>query len=492
MFSEVASSAALWDTFYARTGGLGNHVAVSTAAGDTSFAQLWSEADRLGSTLGRAGVPEGAVIGLALRNSPMFLVSFLALCRLDATVALIPPQYRHSELVTLVAGAQPAAIVTNAEGALTIKAAVSIMRSEREAGLELLFPARRPEDRSPVSAALLKFSSGSTADPKGIALTAANVIAEASNVTSTLELGPADRILAAVPLFHSYGFDLGLLPTLTAGSTLVLGDAMAPRRTVAALSEGGVTAFLGVPAIYRAILSSSISSPRDLSHVRWLLSCTAPLGEEVITAFATRFNGLICQHYGSSEAGAVTNHVPSEILRRPASVGRPLHGVDVLVANEGGDRVPPGTEGEVVAASAAVASGYVLGAPPGVSPLRDGAFWTGDFGVVDGDGFLTLRGRKDELINVGGLKVSPVEVRAVLERHPTVGAAAVIGLPDPLGGEVVYAVVELRGKTSEAELLGFCRSALAEHKVPRRIEIRDALPRTASGKVRLRLDDLDT
>jgi long-chain acyl-CoA synthetase len=394
------------------------------------------------------------------------------------------------ELAALVGGVQPTAIVTDAEVAATFAAAIPIARSQWADGVEVLLPAHPADPGRFAPAAVLKFSSGSTAEPKGVALTAANVIAEAENVTSTLELGPGDRVLAAVPVFHSYGFDLGLLQTLYAGSTLVLTDVLAPRWVVATLADDGVSAFLGVPALYRAILASSISAPADLSHVRWLLSCTAPLGEDVITAFEARFHAPICQHYGSSEAGAVTNHVPAEILRRPSSVGRPVNGVDVFVAGHEGERLPPGSEGEVVAASAAVARAYALGAPGGISPLRDGAFWTGDLGVLDGDGFLTLSGRRDALINVGGLKVSPVEVRTVLERHFAVREAAVIGIPDAIGGEVVYAVVELRAQASESELLRFCRAALAEHKVPRRIEIRDTLPRTASGKVRLRLDDL--
>ena len=489
--AEVVSSSALWDTFRARTRGLDDRPAVSAAAGDMTFGVLWSEADRLASLFARAGVAEGSVVGLALQNSPAFAAAFLALCRLDATIALIPPRYRESELVPLVAGVQPAAIVTDTELADTIAAAVPTAHSESTGELRILFPADRPARGRSIAAALLKFSSGSTAEPKGVALTAGNVIAEADNVMSTLELGPADRILAGVPLFHSYGFDLGLLQMLSAGSTLALLDAFVPRRTVAMLADGGVTAFLGVPALYRAILSSRMSSPPDLSHVRWLLSCTAPLSEDVIRAFDHRFNALICQHYGSSETGAITNHVPSEIRARPGSVGRPLNRVEVMVANDEGEWVPPGTEGEVVASSAAIGQGYVLGAPAGVSPFRDGNFWTGDLGAVDGDGFLTVRGRRDAMINVGGFKVAPAEVKAALERHSAVSEAAVIGVPDALGGQVVYAVVEVAGPATESELLDFCRAALAEHKVPRRIEVRGALPRTPSGKVRLRLDDLD-
>jgi long-chain acyl-CoA synthetase len=166
-----------------------------------------------------------------------------------------------------------------------------------------------------------------------------------------------------------------------------------------------------------------------------------------------------------------------------------MSGVEVSLVEEGRP-VPPGAEGEVVVTSGAVARGYVLGAPDGRSPLEDGTFRTGDIGRLDADGFLTLVGRRDSMINVGGLKVSPAEVSATLERHPAVVEAAVLGFPDRRDEEVVYAVVSLSGPADESELVEFCRESLAEHKVPRRIEIRDALPRTATGKVRLGVDDL--
>jgi long-chain acyl-CoA synthetase len=487
---EETSSSALWEAFHARTKGLGDRTAVSTSTEELSFDALWAEANRLASLFVRAGVVEGAVAALAVRNSPRFVTAILALCRLDACVALLSPQYGPGELSAVVTGTGTACIVTDADLAPGIAAAVPIARSSAVGGHEVLFPAN-VKGGPARSAALLKFSSGSTAEPKGIALSAANVIAEVENVTRTLGLGEGDRVLAGVSLFHSYGFDLGVLPTLHAGSTLAHEDVFVPRRTLAALTDPNIAAFLGVPAQYRAFLATRVDAPPDLSGVQWLLSCTAPLAPEVVTAFIDRFGVPICQHYGSSETGAVTTHVPSEVHRRPASVGRPMAGVRVTVADPDGSALPPGAEGEVVVESDAVAGGYVLGAPPGRSPFRAGSFWTSDLGLMDEDGFLTVLGRRDALINVGGLKVSPAEVAATLEAHPAVREAAVVGVPDGQGDEVPYAVVALSGPADESDLIAHCRAALADYKVPRRIEIRDELPRTAAGKVRLTPGDFE-
>lgn len=478
----MAGSSLLWDAFASRTAGLGERPAVQAPGVGLGFADLWREAERLATVFLEAGVREGGVTGLALDNSELFPPVFLALCRLDATIALLPPQYGRTELTAVASGVSLSGIVTDAETGPRIASAIQVASASSERGVQVLMPASvngagAVMDDEP----LLKFSSGSTAKPKAIALTAANVLAEADNVAATLELGPGDRILSGVPLFHSYGLDLGLLPTLYWGTTLVLEDSFVPRRTMRRLADG-VSAFLGVPAQYRAFLSAQIETPPDLSSVRWLLSCTAPLAPETVTEFGGRFGVPICQHYGSSETGAVTNHVPAEVAGRPASVGRPLSGVEIEVDEDG----------EVVVESAAVARRYVLGAPPGESPLRDGVFRTGDLGRIDSGGFLTIDGRRDAMINVGGLKVSPAEVAATLERHSAVREAAVLGFPDGRGEEVVYAVVESSGPVGEDELIVWCREGLAAHKVPRRIEIRDALPRTATGKVRLGVDDLHT
>lgn len=485
----AGSSSQLWDAFQARTGNLGEEVAVESAGVELGFGELWRQADAFTNRFLDSGVREGRVAGLALGNSPLFPAAFLALCRLDATVALLPPQYGRTELKAIAEGVGLSSIVAEAESGPRIAAAIPIANASAADGLRVLVPTAgkdvRPASRDE---ALLKFSSGSTAQPKGIALSADNLLAEAESVTTTLELRQGDRILAGVPLFHSYGFDLGVLPCLHSGATLLLEDAFVPRRTLRRLAYR-VTAFLGVPAQYRAFLTTRIDKVPDLSGVRWLLSCTAPLGPETVTEFMDRFGAPICQHYGSSETGAVTTHVPSEVPARPDSVGRPMAGVDVSLV-EDGRPVPPGSEGEVVVASSAVARGYVLGAPEGPSPLGDGTFRTGDIGRMDSDGFLTLVGRRDAMINIGGLKVSPAEVSATLERHPAVREAAVLGFPNGRDEEVVYAVVSLSDHVGEVELVAFCRENLAEHKVPRRIEIRDELPRTASGKVRLGVDDL--
>lgn len=494
---RVLDPVGLWQVFREQTAPLSPRSAVSTPQGELSFAALFERGDALAAALARAGVQEGTLVALALPNSLAFVPSLLALLRLSATVALVSPRYRASELASVQDGVRPGCFLTTPGLAGVLCEGLKIGRSSTlgagEAGedLALLFPS--PSEPGAVSnrrLALVKFTSGSTGVVKAVGLTADNVLAEARNLVATLDLSPEDRILAPVPLFHSYGFDLGVLSMLYSGAHLGIRDGFVPRRTLSELGRRDVSVFLGVPSMYHIFVETLLTDTPDLSRVRYLLSCTAPLRPDRIEAFNARFRAPICQHYGSSETGAVANHVPSAVLERLDSVGRPVENVQVEILDADGRPLPVGAEGEVVVRSEVVAPGYLMGGVSDASRFQGDRYRTGDLGRLDADGFLQLSGRVDQVINVGGFKVSPHEVIQVLEQVPAVREAAVVGVEDALGEEVVYAAVTLKAPTTEREILEFCRSRLSDYKIPRRIEIRDEMPRGPSGKIRFSREEV--
>lgn len=442
------------------------------------------------------GMTEGHIIGVALPNSLSFVPTFLALTQLAATTALISVKYSRNELLAICEGIRPQGVITTESNVSTVQAVSEIIDIRKIEGFfrpeTLCLVKLRSEDRKvPVAdAALIKFSSGSTGEPKGIPLTAANIRAECENVIGTLSISERDIIYASVPLYHSYGFDLGVLASLAGGASLVIRDSFVPRLAMKEFRSEKVTIFLGIPVMYRFLADQQLSFKPDFSTLRYLLSCTAPLSSSLIAAFYDRFHVPICQHYGSSETGAITTHRPEEVLKRINSVGIPMKNVLVTIRDDDGHEVTRGTEGEVAVQSEAMAHRYLMGAPSGRSPFQNGYFRTGDRGSLDQDGFLFLHGRSDDMINVGGLKVSPHEVTQVLERHPSVREAAVVGAKNPMGEEVVYAIVSLRAAVTEAKLLEFCREHLADYKIPRRIDIREELPRGASSKIKIRPEDI--
>jgi acyl-CoA synthetase (AMP-forming)/AMP-acid ligase II len=473
-----------------------------------SFAEVFAAADRLADTFSNLGITRGSIIGLTLTNTVEFVPLLLAAFRCSATVALISSRYRASELRNIQEGISPSCYVTSGSSGQQLQNELSSIVGNAKSvtpdgtALRLLFPERPPPnpyesqeetvlERLPSSEhALIKLSSGSTGMPKGIALSAANLLAEAENIVSTLQLTPNDQVLAAVPLTHSYGFDLGVLPMLYSGVSLVARDEFVPRRLLADMANKRTSIFLGVPSIYRTLVNIPVSSKPDLKHIRYLLSCTAPLYPDLINSFHDKFDAPICQHYGSSETGAATTHSPSKVLAHPTSVGSAMNNVTITVIDDRGRELGRGQEGEVVISSQAVALGYVMGAPAGESPFRARAYLTGDLGYVDDEGLVHLTGRKGHIINVGGLKVSPSEVVQVLERFPPISEAAVVGVAGTSGEEMVCAVVTLRQPTTADEIVAHCRDNIADYKVPRRIEIRDELPRGATGKIKLTAADL--
>jgi long-chain acyl-CoA synthetase len=499
MIESPEGTSQVWTAFRQRALRHPDKTVVEADGQSLTFRQLLSASEEAAGTLQQSGVRSGSVVGLLLPNCSAFLPLFLAACKASAATALFPVQLGALELRTILESIPIHSLLTVAgqvdrlAGQLHIREEKPLATSHFGDSVRQIFPcmevakivtvpADTAQDLAPHSAAVVyKFTSGSTGKPKGVALSAANLLAEAENVVSTLELTSKDRIFAPVPLAHSYGFDLGVLAALASGATLVLHSAFVPRRALAELINGA-TVFLGVPSMYRAMLETRLETQPDLGRVRYLLSCTAPLNPEVIGAFHERFRAPICQHYGSSEAGAVANHVNSEVMRRPTSVGRAMNNVEVRIVDEQGQPVSAGIEGHVVVRSPAVARGYVLGAPSGPSPLRNGEFRMGDFGVLDVDGFLEVRGRSDQMINVGGLKVWPEEIMRTLESHPAVHEAVVFGVRDSNGEYWVGAAVAVSDGVDEAQLQSFCQARLAPFKVPRRIEIRRELRRGPTGK----------
>lgn len=479
-------AAALWDAFHARVPGWAGLAAIRTPASLWTFGDLAGRADRLGRALRAAGLEDGAPVGLHLPNGAPFVAGVLALARAGAVVGLVSPRYEPAELGAVAEGAGLRWFLTTDPaglGPLTDRID-SVTEFDLGGQPVRLVRLEGPEaTRLPADTALVKFTSGSTGTPKGVAMSAAAMLAEARHLAATLGWQPGTRILAPVPISHSYGFDLGVLPVITTGAELFLPDAIIPRRLFATLAEQRTEIFLGIPTLYRQLLQSRFEAPA-LPALRFLLSCTAPLPEALIAEFHERFGLPICQHYGSSETGAVANHVPAEVLARPGSAGRPIDGVTVRIVRPDGSEAPTGEEGEVVVSGPTVAIGYVMGGPT-PSPFADGAYRMGDAGVMI-DGFLHLRGRLDDMINVGGFKVWPAEVVRVLEACPGVLEAGVAEGVTASGETVVYAQVTVdRRAPTEAAIQEHCRLALAPYKVPRRIDIVAELPRGATGKIRI-------
>ena len=297
------------------------------------------------------------------------------------------------------------------------------------------------------------------------------VLSDASLVSARLGLGAGSRVLVSAPVQHVYGFNYGLIaPLRLGGSVYYAGPRVIPSQLARAAHREGADTLVGHPALYQLLAQDATTgATADLGPLDQAISAGAPLPAGSVLAITSRHRFELHNCYGSSEAGAVTLSAVQG-SEPPGDAGLLLDGVDASTS-----------EGELVLRTPSLAAGYLT--PAGLGPLRaDGAWYrTGDLAELHG-GRVRLKGRVANVINVAGRKVSPEEVEAVLVEHPGVIDAEVYAEPDQVRGQVPVAAVTLRDDVPVAEVLGWCRARLAPYQVPRRIEVRDQLNRTETGK----------
>jgi malonyl-CoA/methylmalonyl-CoA synthetase len=410
-------------------------------------------------------------------------------------VVLVPMSvlYRRREVAHVVGDAEPRAVVTTRERTELVPGPTPVWDAEElaaeaassgEGGPEA--SARSPEATTgrppdPQAPALLVYTSGTTGRAKGAVLTHANLAANARNLVRAWRIGPADRYLAVLPLFHVHGLANGVCSWLASGCRMRLVERFEHERAEALFDAFQPTLFFGVPTIYVRLLELPPESARRIGRtMRLFVSGSAPLPARVFEAFRERYGHAILERYGMTET-LMTLGNPYDGERRAGTVGRPFPGVEARIVDEGGRDVADGEVGELVVRSPTLFAGYWRQAEATAAAFRDGWFRTGDLAERSGDGYVTLRGRRSDLVISGGFNVYPREIEDVLLEQPGVREAAVVGAPDERKGEVPVAYVV--GDADPVALEAACRRELAFFKVPRAFVLVGSLPRNALGKV---------
>jgi long-chain acyl-CoA synthetase len=447
-----------------------------------TFGDLAGRVDALASALNRSA-PGGAVL-LCCANRIEFPVAYLAALGAAGLIVPVHPHLAAPELRAIAHHVSAAVMIAPPEALERMgpSGAAMVDLDDAMAGTVAPCPGAPMPPRS--GPALLLQSSGSTGLPKMAIRTAAALDAVAGTAAAAQGLTPADSVLAAIPLCHSYGMEAGFLAPVFAGcSTRLLTGFDA--QTVWRELRSGVTVFPGVPSMFEALSAIAEGDVGPLS-VRLIYSAGGPMPASVALRFRERAGRSVGQLYGATELGWVNFGHPEAPDFDPSTVGRALPGVSLRVLNVSDpdpDRpLPTGAEGQVAVSSPSMLAGY-LGAD---APMVKGYFLTGDTGRLDEAGRLTLTGRLQLLIDVGGLKVNPLEVERVLLQHPSIGECAVV--PLRLSGTVqrlraVVCPARGSGALSAGAIRRFARDRLAPHKVPRVIEFRESLPRSGAGKV---------
>ncbi len=422
-------------------------------------------------------IAPGSTVLLSLPNGPEFVRWFGALRLLPARVALADAAAPADE-VERAAAAAGATVVVAAPERL---AGGEVVRADGGQAVAI-----RP-DRAPVAlppaTAILKLTSGSTGSPRAVAVGVRQLVADSVQIMRTMGFGGDDVTMAAIPLTHSYGIASCLVPLFVSGTPLAFPTCALPAAIAHTLAGAGVAHFPAVPAMIRTL--ATLPGLPALPHLRVCLAAGAPLAPADAEAFHAATGHKVHVFYGSSECGGITYDRSDAPVHDAGAVGTAMDRVRVEIVGPDLRPVPDGAGGRVLVLSRAVALAELPPSEDG-GVLGPGRFLSGDLGVRDSSGRVTLTGRVGESLNVAGKKVHPEEVRRVLEEIPGVSRAVVAGLPDAHRGQLVAAVVEVeRGATLTVHaVLAGCRARLAPHKVPRRVVLVDELPLSERGKVR--------
>ena len=447
-----------------------------------SYRELNALANRVAHGLVAWGVEPGDRVALALQSEPMYLAIYFAAAKLGAVTVPLNVRLAPPELAFQIGDCSPR-IAIRSEGvevpdsAGTKLVTVDEFRSglpDTAAEPEIVPGGERPQT--------IMYTSGTTGVPKGAVLPHRKTLYNTLNAELYLGLRNTDIVVVPVPLFHSFGLKILSVPTLFAGATIVLVHRFDPRGLQECIGRHRATLLGGVPVMYRRMVESGLL-PDHLRSLRFAFGAGAPLDIETIRHFF-EVGVRLQQGYGQTETSILCCLDAEDVIRHAGSVGRPVGNCELRIADEKGTTLAPDTEGEILVRGRIVMLEYWHRPEETAASRIDGWHRTGDLGVMDAEGFVTLVGRRNELFISGGENVYPAEVERVLVQHENVTEVAVVGVPDERWGERGRAyVVPTRRPLDVDELRRWARERLAGYKVPSEVVIIDELPRTASGKV---------
>lgn len=444
--------------------------------------------DAMSAALRAVGLDESARICVVMPNGRLLALTALASMSIGG-FAPVNPALREEEFVSVFSDLSAEALVCTAGFAPSARRAarrcgMNVMELAEPASFSLVERSTKVPTDNPPGHALYLHTSGTTARPKLVGLTATNLLASATAVAETLRLSPVDRCLNVMPLFHIHGLVGVLLASVVGGSSVDVVSRYDPFAFRRQLSGPGITWTSAVPSMYRAMLSRPASYADH--QLRFVRSSSAPLPSSVWRDLEDAFGCPVVNAYGMTEAShqMTSNPLPPD-ERRIGSVGRSA-GARVALLLDEAVSTTPGVVGEVIVSGPGVMGHYLSPTSANDAAWHSGWFRTGDLGSLDENCYLTLHGRIKELINVGGEKVSPYEVEAILLNHPSVIDAVAFATADRLRGESVCAAVVMRGgvgSLDESGLRQFLADRLAAFKAPRRIIALDQIPLGPTGKI---------
>jgi long-chain acyl-CoA synthetase len=456
-----------------------------------TYAELQRQCRRVAALLQAQGVAPGDTVSLVMPNGLGTLQLLLGAMHGGVCVNPVNLLSQPDAMRYVLDHSDCKLVLASADWAPTVRAVMPHLPVLEVDPDTLVLPAGEvdtPEPDAP-STALLMYTSGTTGNPKGVMLTQANLAANAQAIAAEHALGPQDRVLGVLPLYHINAFAVTMLAPLASGGSVAMAPKFSAARFWAQAADSGCTWINVVPTIISFLLEGAVPPREQLARLRFCRSASSALPPEHLLAFEAKFGLGVIETMGLTETVAPSFSNPLDpAQRKVGAVGR-ASGGEARVVDGQLRAVPDGTTGEITIRGPHVMKGYYKNPQATAESFTpDGWLRTGDLGHRDADGFFFVTGRIKELIIKGGENIAPREIDEALLKHPAVLDAAAVGIPDPHYGQEILACVVLREGMAcdEAELRGFCEQQLGRYKTPKQFRFVADLPRGPSGKVQRR------
>jgi long-chain acyl-CoA synthetase len=462
-----------------------------------SYAEFDAAVNRTAALLGSKGVQKGDVVSLVMPNGAEYIIAYFACWKLGALAGPVNSLLKPHELVYIIANSEAKVLLVHSDFLPTIAGIRSDLpalhavitfddelRATNEVGPALDLP---KANLSKDDEAIIIYTSGTTGKPKGCLLTHGNVIANATQIVEWLNFTEHDRLLTIMPLFHMNAVSVTTMSALYSGGSTVISPKFSASRFWEIISNHQITSFGSVATMLSMLLTTypdGVPNGLKTDQLRFAMCGSAPVPAEVLKSFEETFDCLVIEGYGLSESTCRSTFNPPDRRRRPGSCGMPI-GNEMRVVDDDDQEVADGELGEIVLRGDNILKGYYKNEEATATAFRNEWFHTGDIGYRDATGFFYIVDRKSDMIIRGGENIYPREIDEVLYEHPSIAAAATIGVPDSLYGEEVAAFVVLKNaaQADEEELLRFCRERLADYKCPKTINFVKEIPKGPTGKL---------
>ncbi|MCJ0907196.1 class I adenylate-forming enzyme family protein [Rhodococcus sp. ARC_M6] len=460
----------------------GNAPCVRDDQVELTYIEFAERTEAVAAQLAGEGIGAGDVVAIMLPNRVELLIAIMAAWRLGAAATPVNPMYTANEADYQISDSGARLVITGGPDAPNGGCPTLCVDDLAESSPDLALPGI---ELTADDLALLIYTSGSTGRPKGVMLTHANLQFMASSMGQSIGVTGADHCLLILPLFHVNAICVSVLTPLIVGGQVSITGKFSVSRFFDDVARLRPTYFSAVPAIYAMLTSQSEDASIDTSSLRFAVCGAAPISKELLERAEARFGFEIVEGYGLTEGTCASACNPVGGIRKLGTVGPSLPGQKIEILSEDGTFAPIGVRGEVVIKGGNVMHGYLNRPDETAKTVVDGWLHTGDVGVLDEDGYLTLVDRIKDMIIRGGENIYPKEIENSLATHPSVLEAAVIGAPHDVYGEVpiAYVVAYPDAPVTEDELLDHVTALLTRVKVPVAIYVVDALPRNPVGKV---------